>query len=346
MAIKILEQVPLAPLTTMRVGGNARFFVRVENVEELREAVVFAKERGLPFLVLGGGSNMFISDGGLDGVVIKNEILGVKFEDEAGHARIIAGAGESWDGLVAQSIESGLYGLENLSLIPGTVGAAPVQNINAYGVNVSDTIEWVEVLDTQTMQVVRMKKEACEFKYRESVFKRNRNLIIVFVSFLLNKHGVVSAMYKDVEKYFSRKGIVAPSIADMRTAIIEIRRGKLPNPLNVGTAGSFFVHPVVLESRALYAQKLFPEISFIPTEDGYVKVISGRLLDLLGWKDYRQGNVGTYKTHALAIVNYGSNNAQEVFCLAERMRKDAKEKTGIDLEYEVRLVGKFECKEK
>ena len=202
-------------------------------------------------------------------------------------------------------------------------------------------IESVEVFDSETMRTIVLSNKECEFEYRVSIFKKRKELLVTRVTFVLSKTGVVDYSYKDLEKYFGRKQIVAPTLAQVRTAIVSTRIGKLPNVKMVGTAGSVFVHPIIPQSRAEELQKRFPELLIVPYGSGTAKVIAGRLLDMLGWKGTRDGNVGTYATHALAVVNYGSNNAQEVYDFAERMRKDAKEKTDINLEFEVNLIGNF-----
>ncbi|OHA79888.1 MAG: UDP-N-acetylenolpyruvoylglucosamine reductase [Candidatus Yonathbacteria bacterium RIFCSPHIGHO2_01_FULL_51_10] len=339
--MKLQENIPLATFTTMRTGGPARYFFSAQSEKDVREAVQFAREQALPVFVLGGGSNILVSDEGFDGVVIKNEVRGVAYEEAEGKIRITAGAGEVWEDLVADTVARGLYGLENLSLIPGTVGAAPIQNINAYGAQASDTIDSVTVFDTESMSIRTLSREECKFEYRDSLFKKKKQLVVVRVVFSLAREGTVNYSYKDLEKYFSRKNMSAPTLAQVRDAVVAIRTGKLPNVRTIGTAGSFFVHSIVSESDAEKVRREFPELLTVPYGNGTVKVIAGRLLDILGWKGVRQGNVGTHSTHALAVVNYGTDNAQEVYDFAQQMKKDAKTKTGVDLNFEVNLVGNF-----
>ncbi len=332
---------PLGEYTTLRVGGPARYFFVACTGDDVERAVSFAKEKFLPIFVLGGGSNILVSDEGFPGVVIKNEIKGIEYEDHGDAVLVTAGAGEVWDDLVRETVARDLYGLENLSLIPGTVGAAPIQNINAYGAHVGDTIESVEVFDSETMRVRTMSHAACGFAYRQSMFKKEKHLIVTKVTFILSRERAINGSYKDVEKYFERKRITAPTLAQTRDAVVAIRTGKLPDIKKVGTAGSFFMHPIVSQKSAEELQARFPDLSFVPYTEGAVKIIAGRLLDTLGWKGVREGNVGTHATHALAIINYGTHNAQEIYNFASRMKKDAKEKTGVEIEFEVRIVGDF-----
>ncbi len=335
------QNVSLAPYTTLRVGGPARYFFVAENEKDVEGAVSFAKKNDLPIFVLGGGSNILFSNDGFPGVVIKDEIGGITYENVDNGVRVTAGAGVAWDDLVRETVERSFYGLENLSLIPGTVGAAPIQNINAYGAHVGDVIESVKVFDSETMRMRTLSNEECEFVYRRSIFKNKRQFIVTKVTFILSRTGTIDCSYKDIKKYFERKHIIVPTLVQMRNAIVAIRTGKLPDVRKMGTAGSFFVHPIVSQEQAEKLKEKFPDLSIVPYMDGMVKIIAGRLLDMLGWKGAREGNVGTHQTHALAIVNYGTDNAQEIYHFAERMRKDAKEKTGIDLEFEVHIVGDF-----
>lgn len=340
--LNMQENIPLSSFTTLRAGGPARYFCVAGNTEELRAAVQFAKEKEQPLFVLGGGSNVLVSDEGFSGVVIKNEIKGARYEDAGnGCVRVAAGAGENWDELVSDTVACDLYGLENLSSIPGTVGAVPIQNVNAYGAHAQDTIESVEVFDADTEQIHTLTNNECKFAYRDSVFKSQKNLIVTRVAFLLEKNGNVNYEYKDLQKHFARKNIKRPTLAEVREAVVTIRRGKLPRIEEVGTAGSFFMHPVVAAEEAEKLKKVFPDALTVPYELGKEKIISGRLLDILGWKNVAEGGVGTHHTHALTIVNHGENNAREVYEFAQKMRHDVKEKTGIDLEFETQLIGKF-----
>ena len=341
----IQENVPLAPFTTFRIGGAARFFVRAKTVDEVREAVTFAQ--GKKVFILGGGSNLLISDAGFDGVVIKNEIAGIveeKMSDEENFTRIIAGAGENWDNLIDYVVKKGLYGLENLSLIPGTVGASPVQNIGAYGVEAKDLIDWVEVYNPESSKVEQLKNADCQFGYRDSIFKHKRkNNIILRVAFLLQKTGAVNIEYKDLKNYFAEKGIgsakVLPTLQSVRKAVIEIRTKKLPDLAKVGTAGSFFKNAVITKIEAESLVKKYPELPVFQTDGDNVKVPTAWILDkICGFKGLRKGNVGVYENQALVLVNFGGGTAQEIKNLAQEMIVSVKQKTGITISPEVEFV--------
>ena len=232
MAMQVEENVPLAPLTTFCIGGPARHFARVQNIKEIVRALSFAKEKALKVLILGGGSNVLISDAGFDGLVIKIEMTGVERDGET----LIAEAGENWDALVERAVQEGLWGIENLSGIPGTVGAAPIQNIGAYGSEIKDTLAWVEAFDTQSGQVVRLQNSECGFGYRTSRFKKESSRFVVLrAAFKLNKNGAPNASYKDLA------GISRSNLDEIRAKVLAIRAGKFPDLQKEGTAGSFFI---------------------------------------------------------------------------------------------------------
>ncbi|MCK9351821.1 MAG: UDP-N-acetylmuramate dehydrogenase [Candidatus Paceibacterota bacterium] len=335
-AFKCEENISLKDFTTFRTGGAARYFVRVKNVEDLKSALRFANKNKLPFFILGRGANVLVSDDGFFGVVIKMEIGGIQFINN----RVIAGSGEDWDPFVAATVEHGLIGLENLSLIPGTVGASACGNIGAYGVEAKDLIFSVEALNTETMRMKKFSNKACAFGYRESFFKKaeGKKYIITKVSFDLGKKKLKTD-YKDVQEYFERKKIMEPTSKDLRNAIIEIRRQKLPSAAEVGTAGSFFKNPVVSKRKAEALKKEFPELPIYMSGDGTAKLSAGYLLDkICGFKGYKKGNIGTWEKQALVIVNRGNSTTKEILQFAEEMKKTVKEKTGIELEREVQVI--------
>lgn len=338
------ENVPLAPLTTLRAGGRARYFFVARTEVDIAEAAGFARAQNLPLLVLGGGSNMLVSDSGFSGVIIKNEIRGIVYEQSKDKVRVIAGAGENWDDLVCDTVERNLYGLENLSLIPGTVGAAPVQNIGAYGTEAEKYIEWVEVFDTDTTETKQFSNADCVFSYRQSLFKREeyKNYIITRVSFLLCKNGELNTAYKDVTEYFAENSISPVTLKSVRDAIVAIRMRKLPMAGDVGTAGSFFENPIVSVAEKDALLESYPGLVWYPFSGDGVKISAAWLIDHIGgWKGKRIGNVGVHERQALVLVNYSSGNTREIYDLAENIRRDIREKTGILFEYEVNLVGDF-----
>ena len=335
MAIEIQEKTPLAPFTTMHVGGEARFFVSVENVDQLRESIVWAHEKKVPFFILGGGSNTIVSDEGFPGLVIKIEINGVYYEAKGRGVVATVGAGEIWDDFVDDAVARNLWGIENLSLIPGTVGGATVQNIGAYGAEVSEAIVSVEAFDVEKMQTRIFLQEQCGFGYRESIFKKNKSLVVLHTTFGLVQNGQAKINYDDVRKYFDQKKINASKLQNIREAIISIRKEKMPGQ-GVGTAGSFFKNPVVSMDMYEMLKRRYPEIKANMQGDNTVKLSAAWLLDKVGgFRGLRQGDAGVWNMQALILVNYGSAGAHEIILLADKMKKSIKEKTNVQLENEV-----------
>lgn len=351
--MKIQENVPLAPLTTFRIGGAARFFAQAQSVADIEEALALAESKkvdgkSLPIFVLGGGSNVLISDAGFDGLVIKNELRGLVEEEEADTVRMIAGAGEDWDEFVKFAVEDrGLYGLENLSFIPGTVGASPVQNIGAYGAEAKGTIEWVEVYDPTTKKIEKLSNADCRFGYRDSVFKHERkNNIILRVSFLLKKTGKLSTEYKDLKNYFTGR-TSSISLLNVRNAIINIRKAKFPDPAKMGSAGSFFKNIVIplVDYRELLKKYPFAPCFSVDeyrgnSKEPMVKVPTAWILDkVCGLKGAQRGSVGVYEKQPLVLVNFGKGTAEEIKVLANEIMTSVKEKTDIVISPEVEFVG-------
>jgi len=368
--LNIREHVSLRDFTTFRIGGPARFFCEVLNEAELTEAFAFVREHsdkkngvqhGLPIFILAGGSNILISDEGFDGLVIKMNIHGVHFDEVSANSEIfvVSGAGENWDEFVGECVKHGLAGLENLSGIPGTVGAAPVQNIGAYGVEVARSIQSVRVFDTEDSSWKVFSKAECEFEYRDSIFKKTKNknggarYIITSVTFALKKFISADATpldinYKDVAEYFSNAHVSPASTpADVRTAIVSIRTRKLPDVRVIGTAGSFFKNPIISEDHYFGLKKTYPDIPGFVAGDGVMKVPLAWILDhICGYRGVLKGNVGTYKNQALVIVNHflqtdsviSGATASEIKAFADTIIAMVKEKTSIDIEPEVQYV--------
>jgi UDP-N-acetylmuramate dehydrogenase len=338
--MKITENQGLKELTTFKTGGNARYFCIVTNEDELIEAIGFSKKNKIPFFILGGGSNILVADKGFDGIVIKIEIKGIKYEENGDGVKVIVGAGENWDNFVADTVERGYYGLENLSLIPGTVGASPVQNIGAYGSEVKDTIESVYVLDVKKDEYKTFSNPECDFSYRDSIFKKEKGrYVVISVTFNLNKDGKLNLTYKDVQEYFNKRQNSNPSLKQVRNAIIDIRTNKLPSLQEYGTAGSFFKNVIVSQSKARELVSKYPEIIVHQVNDKKVKIPLAWILDnVCGFKGKRKGNVGVYKNQALVLVNYGNATSNEVIELAQEMVDCVYEKTGIEIFPEVEYV--------
>lgn len=335
----IQEGVGLSDYTTFRLGGGARYFAVVHDLDELREAVKWSRDKGLAFFVLGGGSNTLFRDKGFDGLVIKMELRGVSCKEMADdRVEVIAAAGEIWDTLVAQTVERGIYGLENLSAIPGTVGAAPIQNIGAYGREVKDMIAWVEVYDTHQEARRTLTTSECRFGYRNSVFKTDagKKYIVTHVAFVLKKDGDVHIQYKDLKKYFEDREV--PALRDVRNAVIAIRSKKFPDLSRVGTAGSFFKNPIIADAHYAVLQAQYGDVPAYPAGEGMKKIPIAWFLDRLGWKDVRRGTVGTWSAQPLVLVQYGHGSSDALLALADEIIEDVRTRTGIMLEKEVCVI--------
>lgn len=334
MAIQILENVALAPLTTMKVGGTARFLGEVKTIEDLKEAIEFARIKKLNIFVLGAGSNVVVPEHGFEGLVIKIEMEGLECKDDC----IVSGAGENWDDIVKEAISKNLWGAENLSYIPSSVGGAAVQNIGAYGVEAKEIISSVTAFNVSTMEIKIFSNDECKFGYRESVFKKNKNYIVISVSFRLDRERAPRLEYEDVKKYFETNKNTNPTLEEIREAIVAIRIAKMP-PQSMGTAGSFFKNPVVAVSQYETLKEQFPEIKSYLQGDNTVKLSAAWLLDHVGgWRGYSRGDAGVHEKQSLILVNKGNATAKEILSLALDMKNNIKEKTGITLEEEVVLM--------
>jgi UDP-N-acetylmuramate dehydrogenase len=335
MAIDIKTDIPLAPLTTFGIGGGAEYFTVVGNEDELAEAVRFAKEKNLPITILGGGSNVLVADNGVRGLVIKNEIGGIFYEENDVNTIVTAGAGVIWDELVAETVAKDLWGLENLSGIPGTVGATPIQNVGAYGTETADVLVSVRVFDIETETFSELPNGFCAFAYRDSIFKtrEGKKYVVTHVAYTLLKKPDRKLAYKDLAARF---GDTEPNLEEIRSAVLEIRSAKFPNWREMGTAGSFFKNPIISEeSFSLLAEK-YPDIPSFPAGQGFVKVPLGWILEhVLKIKGVHDGNVGTYKGQALVIVNYGNATAHEVDVFAKKIESRVNELCNVELEREI-----------
>ncbi len=332
----IEEKVPLSGLSTFKVGGEASYLYRVSDEGELKAAIAYAKQENLPILILGGGSNMLFSEEGFKGLVIKLEMKGIKAEEEDGCVLVNTKAGEEWDAFVAWTLERGYFGLENLSAIPGTVGAAPIQNIGAYGVEAKDYIKSVEVFDTETNSFKELSAAECRFGYRTSLFKLNegKNYIVTGVVWRLSKTPDIKISYKDLTKYFEGKELPTP--LEVRAAVTEIRKGKFPDLEMFGTAGSFWKNIICDKSAANKLKAEYPDMPVYDAGEGKSKISTAYILDkVCGLKNFREGNVGLYEKQTLVVVNYGGATADEIKSFVKKIKNIVKEKINIDLEAEV-----------
>jgi UDP-N-acetylmuramate dehydrogenase len=329
--LNIQENIDLTPLNTLRLKSTASHYVvlnQVEQLDELREIISkFSK-----FFILGGGSNLIIP-ALYQGLVIHNELRGITITTVGQEQIVTAMAGENWDVFVAYCNTHGAFGLENLSLIPGTVGASPIQNIGAYGVEVKDFIKEVLVYDLQTAKLVSLSNSECQFSYRNSVLKNNSRFIVISVSFTLLTEPNLNANYGDVAQRLS--SLTNPIPYDLRNIIINIRQSKLPNPDELGNAGSFFHNPIISKKIAQQLCIQYPSLPTFPTHDPEkVKVSAGWLIDSLGLKGVRQGNVGIYQKHALVMVNYGGAYQAELLEFADWIQSKIKEHYDVELNIE------------
>ena len=343
------ENIPLAPLTTLQVGGPARFFVEVTTTDEVREAAAYAKSRKLPLFVLGGGSNLVVSDAGWPGLVLKVAIPGIHHRHVHGTAYFDVGAGEDWDGFVAAAVVHGCSGIECLSGIPGSVGGTPVQNVGAYGQEVGETIVSVVALNMETGEEEEFEKGDCGFRYRTSIFNTTERgrYVILRVTYALPHGGGPRIAYGDLKKYFAeRPG--KPTLADVREAVRQIRAGKgmliTPGDPDRRSAGSFFKNPVLsaeqfedLRERAAARHLVIPSY---PALEQQRKVSAAWLVEQSGFpKGFGNGRVGLSGKHALAIVNRGDATAAEILKLKEDIQQRVAELWGISLQMEPVVVG-------
>lgn len=337
--MQVHKNYPLKKLNTFGIAAAARWFAAFENEVQLRElADIYSNHHKL---ILGGGSNiLFTKD--FDGLVLHNSIRGVEKVNENNETVLIrAGGGEIWHELVMYCVEHGYGGIENLALIPGSVGASPMQNIGAYGVEIKDAFESLQAYDMTTNNVVTFSIDDCEFGYRESVFKKKykNRFVILYVTLRLQKSPVINISYKALQQQLDKENVSECSLKTIAHAVISIRSSKLPNPALIGSAGSFFKNPIVSTEfyEALKATHKL-DVPHFPQGDSYVKLPAGWLIEQCGWRGYRKGDAGCYDKQALVIVNYGNATGNEVFELSEKIRISVKEKFGVELVREVNVI--------
>jgi UDP-N-acetylmuramate dehydrogenase len=350
--VLLLENIPLASLTTIKVGGSARYFVAARNVSEVQEAVAWARARDLPLFVLGGGSNLVIADSGWPGLALQIALQGIDRRtghDEHGKVLFEAGAGESWDRFVSDAIRARCAGVECLSGIPGSVGGTPVQNVGAYGQEVSETIAEVQVVDLKDGQVRELCPEACEFSYRSSIFNTSARgrFVILRVTYALTPDGAPRISYADLKRHFEGRE-AQPDLAETREAVRHIRALKgmllVPGDPDCQSAGSFFKNPVLsqaqhedLKKRAAARGLTLPSY---PALESRKKVSAAWLVERSGFaKGFGSGRVGISSKHALAIVNRGGATAADVLALKDQIQHRVEEIWGVLLEPEPVLVG-------
>ncbi len=345
--MKIEKRILLAPFTTFGVGGKARYFCRATSLDDLSKAILFVRKENIPFLVLGDGSNILVSDKGFAGIVIKIDILGVDFKEWKAGVEIVAGAGESWDEIANLCVKKRLYGAENLSGIPGTMGGAVVQNIGAYGAECSGILKWAEVFDTKTMKVRILSKRACKLGYRDSIFRRNNGrYIITRASILLSKKGRSNISYRDLKEYFSKQNKERPSIVEVRQAVLEIRSRKFPDLEYVGNAGSFFKNPIVSQAQHEKLLRHYPGLVGYKTGNGKIKLSLAWIIEhVCKMKNYRTGDAGVAPNQTLVLCNFGNATASEIYALAREIENAVLASTGVKIEPEVCFVPSGDVKQ-
>ena len=332
----LVENASLQSHNSFGIEARTRYLAAVTTVDDLREALGEARVHGLPRLVIGGGSNLLLTRD-FPGLVLLMQNRGIELlSEDAGAYRVRAAAGENWHGFVLHSLAQGWPGLENLSLIPGTVGGAPIQNIGAYGVEVESRIESLDAWDIAAGAVVTLEHAACRFAYRDSVFKHEgrERYIVLAVTFRLPKNAPVHAEYAELKAELAARGVQAPTPRDISEAVIAIRARKLPDPAVLGNAGSFFKNPVI-DGEKLEALKVFyPGLVSYPQGEGRHKLAAGWLIDQAGWKGRRLGAAAVYDKQALVLVNRGGATGEEIATLARAIQADIRTRYAVELEPE------------
>ena len=333
----IQKNISLLPYNSFHINVNASEFISVGSIEELEK--ILSRPGAEPPLILGGGSNILLTKD-IQGTVLKIDLVGIEeVKEESTHIYVKAGAGEVWQEFVRYTMKRNWGGLENLSLIPGNVGAAPIQNIGAYGVELKDVFYELEAYDRKEKKVYAFGVNDCRFGYRDSIFKSTEKgrYIILNVTFLLSKNPVLKTSYGAIREELKKMGIHSPTIQDVSEAVIKIRRSKLPDPAEIGNAGSFFKNPVVDQSVFLSLSEKYPDMPAYPHEDKSVKLAAGWLIEQCGWKGYRKGDAGVHANQALVLVNYGKATGKEIFELSEKIAQSVHKKFGVTLEREVNV---------
>jgi len=324
-------------MNTFGIDVVAEKFAEFSNLEELKSIFSVKQEK---FMILGGGSNVLFTQD-YDGLIIKNNIKGYEVvQTEGEYIYVKSGAGEPWHSFVLKTIEEGLCGLENLSLIPGCVGASPMQNIGAYGREIKDVFHSLEAYHIETGEIHTFSNEACKFGYRESVFKNELKgqFIILNVTFKLSTKHILNTSYGAISAELIEMGITNATIKDVSNAVVAIRSSKLPNPAEIGNAGSFFKNPVVEEYMLEQIQKHYPDIPYYPAPNGCVKLAAGWLIEQAGWKGKTIDCYGVHAKQALVLVNYGGATGQQIYDLSTALLADVYAKFGVQLEREVNIV--------
>lgn len=338
--MKIQENISLKPYNTFGIDAKARFFAAFESLTELEEIVSYKLQTTNRKLILGGGSNILLTKD-YDGIVLKNELKGIEVikEDEA-YVCVRAGAGENWHQFVMFCVRNNYAGVENLSLIPGNVGASPMQNIGAYGVEIKDVFYELEAYHKHDKAMQKFSLQDCAFGYRESVFKNKfkDQFVITGVTYRLNKKPSFNTSYGAINQELEKMGVKELSIQAISQAVINIRTSKLPDPKQIGNAGSLFKNPVIPNEQFIEIKNAFSGIVAFPSGDDHIKLAAGWLIEQCGWKGYRKNDAGCFSKQALVLVNYGKATGNEIFELSEEIIQSVKKTFGVVLEREVNII--------
>ena len=339
MSLNVEADVSLQPFNTFGVATRARYLAHAHDDAEVGEALQAAKRLQLPLFVIGGGSNLLLT-GDVEALVLRMASRGLRIVSSQGDAVLVeAEAGEPWHPFVQWTLEQGLQGLENLSLIPGTVGAAPMQNVGAYGVEIKDVFAGLTALDRHTGELREFTLDECQFAYRDSRFKREAGRwLILRVRFALARAGALRLDYGPLRQRLAEQGVSEPTASDVSRAICSIRSEKLPDPAVLGNAGSFFKNPLVSADLAAQLRVEHADLVAYPQADGQVKLAAGWLIEKAGWKGFRDGDAGVHRQQALVLVNYGGATGAQLLALARRIQADIQARFGVSLEIEPNIL--------
>jgi len=335
MSLQVHPGVSLKPFNSFGVDVQAHLFAEAHSDADVREALAYAATNAVPLLVIGGGSNLLLT-ADIQALVLRMATRGIRvLSDDGSQVVIEAEAGEPWHPFVQHTLAKGLSGLENLSLIPGTVGAAPMQNIGAYGVEIKDVFAGLTALDRQTGELRDFTLAECNFAYRDSLFKQQPGRwLILRVRFTLNRTAHLHLEYGPVRQRLTEQGIDQPTPTDVSQAICSIRSEKLPDPLVLGNAGSFFKNPLVPAALVARLKGEYPDLVAYAQPDGQMKLAAGWLIEKAGWKGFREADAGVHKLQALVLVNYGGATGLQLLGLAQRIQKDIWQRFSVELEME------------
>jgi UDP-N-acetylmuramate dehydrogenase len=336
--LQIHENISLKNFNTFGIDAAARYFVEIAHEDDLVELFLDPQWKATERLVLGGGSNLLLTKD-FDGLVIRMNIRGIEHRINHDEVFVEAGAGEVWNDFVNYCIDWQFAGVENLSLIPGSVGASPIQNIGAYGVELKDVFDSCRAFEIATGEFKTFTKADCGFGYRESIFKQQKGqYIIVSVKFILSLTPNINTRYGAIEQELANRGITTPTIKDISQVVSHIRVSKLPDPSTIGNAGSFFKNPVIPANAFEPIKNKYPDVVNFPAGDGFVKLAAGWMIEQCGWKGKVVGHTGTWKNQALVLVNHGGATGQEVYSLSSQIIDSVYSKFGVMLEREVNIL--------